>query len=284
MKSLKLFLAILALLLVAQPTCFAAFVGGPQNEVLAVVDKKSITIEDLNTRINSYPSEYRVMFNDPNNRVRLLEQLISEQLLIEYAKDSGYSKKEEFKKYIENAENQLLVALLIKDKIEKKVSDISDSEIKKYYDEHENEFNQVEERKVSQIVVKSEKEANAVVNSLKNGKSFEVLAKEKSIDPNAKRGGVIGWIAKNSHLLLPELESEVFSISKGEISKPIKTKFGYHILKVTNITIRKKINFAQAKDRIEKLLKVQQQKALLDELVESLKNKYKITRNIDKLK
>lgn len=282
MKTIKSFALILASLLLISPMAFAW--GNNQNEVIAVVDKHNITAEDLKTRINAYPKEYRVMFNDPNNRVRLLDQMVSEQLLAEYAKDSGYEKREEFKKYIENATNQLLVAMLIKDKIEKKIPDVSAAEVEKYYKDHETDFNQVEERKVSQIVVKSESEANSIVAALKKGQSFEALAKQKSIDPNSKRGGLIGWIAKNSQMLLPELETAVFSISKGQISKPIKTKFGYHILKVTNTNIRKKITFNVAKNKIEKLLRIQKQKALLDNLINELKNKYKITMNIDKLK
>ncbi|MBW2973696.1 peptidyl-prolyl cis-trans isomerase [Candidatus Woesearchaeota archaeon] len=80
------------------------------------------------------------------------------------------------------------------------------------------------------ILVKTEEEANAILYDLKNGKDFDELAKEKSLCPSGKKGGDLGWFGRNQ--MVKEFETAAFSLKPGELSKPIKTQFGWHIIKV----------------------------------------------------
>ena len=80
------------------------------------------------------------------------------------------------------------------------------------------------------ILVKTEEEANVILYDLKHGKDFDEIAKEKSLCPSGKKGGDLGWFGKNQ--MVKEFEKAAFSLKKDELSKPVKTQFGWHIIKV----------------------------------------------------
>ena len=90
----------------------------------------------------------------------------------------------------------------------------------------------VSQVRASHILVKTEKEANEILEQIKAGKDFAELAKKYSQCPSGKRGGDLGYFGRGR--MVPEFENAAFSTPKGEVSKPVKTQFGYHIIKVTD--------------------------------------------------
>lgn len=84
--------------------------------------------------------------------------------------------------------------------------------------------------KASHILVKTEQEAFGVLYDINHGKDFEAVAKEKSLCPSAKDGGDLGWFGRGQ--MVKEFEQAAFALKQGELSKPVKTQFGYHIIKV----------------------------------------------------
>lgn len=91
----------------------------------------------------------------------------------------------------------------------------------------------VKKVKASHILVKTEDEANALLDELESGKDFAELAKEKSWCPSKADGGDLGWFGKGQ--MVKEFEDAAFSMEKGEVSKPIKTQFGWHIIKLMDV-------------------------------------------------
>jgi len=85
----------------------------------------------------------------------------------------------------------------------------------------------------SHILVKTEQEANEILFDLKRGASFEDIAKNRSMCPSGKKGGDLGWFGKG--MMVKEFEDAAFSMKPGELSKPFKTQFGYHIVKVLEV-------------------------------------------------
>lgn len=83
------------------------------------------------------------------------------------------------------------------------------------------------------ILVKSEQEANSVLFDLRNGKSFEEAARSKSLCPSGKKGGDLGWFGRGQ--MVREFETAAFSLAKGDLSKPVKTQFGWHIIKLVDV-------------------------------------------------
>lgn len=80
------------------------------------------------------------------------------------------------------------------------------------------------------ILVKTEQEAFGILFDINHGKEFEVVAKEKSSCPSGKNGGDLGWFGRN--MMVKEFETVAFAMKPGELSKPVKTQFGWHIIKV----------------------------------------------------
>lgn len=100
--------------------------------------------------------------------------------------------------------------------------------------------NQSEVRRARHIVLKTESEANAILKELKQGHDFAELAKEKSIGPSAKHGGDLGYFGRGN--MIPEFENVVFNMQKGSISEPLKTAYGYHIIKLEDVKGNEKNN------------------------------------------
>ena len=84
----------------------------------------------------------------------------------------------------------------------------------------------------SHILVKTEQEAKVILYDVKHGKNFEDLAKEKSLCSSRKKGGNLGWFGRGQ--MVKEFENACFSANKGDILSPIKTQFGYHIIKIND--------------------------------------------------
>ncbi|MEC9492585.1 peptidylprolyl isomerase [Flexistipes sp.] len=164
---------------------------------------------------------------------------------------------------------------------------ISDKEAKKYYENNKDKFKQPEKAKVSHIILrtgekakyeKPEKKINEIYKEIKNGKSFEEMAKKYSEDGSAKKGGNLGYIQKGR--TVPSFEKVAFDTKVGNISEPFKTKFGYHILKVTDKQEAGQKTFDEMKSSIKEVLKNQKMKEKLNAKLKELRSKYDVKINL----
>ncbi|MTI71270.1 MAG: hypothetical protein FH751_13550 [Firmicutes bacterium] len=124
--------------------------------------------------------------------------------------------------------------------------EISDNEAKEYYMRTRDKFDKVKAR---HILVKTEKEAKEIKGKLDNGEDFIELAKEKSTGPSAPNGGDLGYFTKGR--MLPEFEETAFSLKEGEVSDPVKTQYGYHIIKVEDKKVSLEDNKEEVKDDLK---------------------------------
>ncbi len=136
--------------------------------------------------------------------------------------------------------------------------------VKSYFDSHQADFSKPEQAKVRHILVKAEKgnadqvskakaEAEAIVKSLKSGADFAKLAQEKSQDPgSAKQGGVIDYFARGA--MVPEFEAYAFSGKVGEISEPVQTDFGFHVIKIEDRRAATSKTLEEVQDDIAQIL------------------------------
>jgi foldase protein PrsA len=127
----------------------------------------------------------------------------------------------------------------------------TEEELQKYYEQNRNEFLIPEKRRIAHILIDLQYTAKEVIKKLKEGESFEDLAKSYSKDlETAKRGGEVGWIGKGE--VLPPIEKAAFSLNSGEVSDLVQTDLGYHIIKLLEIRPAQPMDFSQAKKEIEK--------------------------------
>jgi peptidyl-prolyl cis-trans isomerase C len=109
-----------------------------------------------------------------------------------------------------------------------------------------------EEIHARHILVETEEEANAIVEEIKNGADFAAVAKEKSKDPGAADGGDLGYFTKDQ--MVPEFSEVAFKMYPGQMSNPVKTQFGWHIIKVEDRRPRAVPELANIKDQIDNYL------------------------------
>jgi peptidyl-prolyl cis-trans isomerase C len=126
-----------------------------------------------------------------------------------------------------------------------------------------------EEVHARHILVASEDEAKAIVAQLKGGADFAAIAKEKSKDPGAANGGDLGYFTKDQ--MVPEFAEAAFKLDKGQISDPVHTQFGWHIIKVEDKRTKPTPSFDQVKGQIENFVAHRAQAELVDNLRKTAK-------------
>jgi peptidyl-prolyl cis-trans isomerase C len=248
--------------------------GEKNKTVLARINGDVITLEDFNKRISRLPGYYQEIIK--GQKAQFLDDIIMEDLLYKEALKSKIDRDPETKEVIAEAKKKILVSRLIKDRVDDKISAF-DQDIRKYYDEHSEEFMLPERWRASHILVDTQEEAEAIKERLNQGASFEELAKEKSKDATSQQGGDVGYFSKGQ--LIPEFEGVCLSLEVGEISDIVKTKFGYHIIKLTDKKSPEVQEFSSVKELIKKELERDKKKQLLEALMNNLRRDVKITVN-----
>lgn len=270
------------LAIVVAGVLLVGFLGfGSKKDVVASVGGERITLTDLQDRIKTYPPQFSAALQQKENKIKVLDQMIDEKLLLVAAKKSGIEKTKEYKTQIENAQNQLLLATYIKDKVEKNAV-VSDEEVKAFYQNNPNQFKELEQRRASHILVKTEAEASDILRALRNGADFAALAKAKSSDPSASNGGDLGWFSRGQ--LVPDFERAAFELPKGKISGIVKTQFGFHVIKMLDIQVRPKIEFNdQVAKQIKDALLAEKKRTLTADCLAKLKKDTKVKKELAKI-
>lgn len=264
--------------------CVAVFVSGctpkgdSEDPVIAKIDGTKITKKDFLNKLNRLPEWARGRFQDKEGKEQFLDELIKQELLYQEAKKAGLHRDKEFQARVEEFKKMDLIGALLKKEVDEKVK-VDDKKVKDFYDKNPSSFKVGEEVKASHILLSTEEEAKAALERVKKGEDFTKLAKTLSKDKDsAKRGGDLGFFGRGQ--VVPEFEEVAFNLKTGEVSSPIKTQFGYHIIKVTGRKEGKMLDFEEVKDSIKRRLIVEGQKGLFDSLIERLKKQSKI--EIDK--
>lgn len=153
---------------------------------------------------------------------------------------------------------QLKLSLLLEELLTKDVV-ISEEEMKKYYDDNKNRYEITPSFHVSHIVVETEKEASQILEELKKGASFSVLAMESSIDEfTANQGGEIGFISEDDERFPAQYLSEIKSLKSGKWSSPVLIEDGYAIILLHDQIDGKSYSFKEVKDQIRRQIALEQ--------------------------
>jgi peptidyl-prolyl cis-trans isomerase C len=153
----------------------------------------------------------------------------------------------EFKSRMIFVRNKLLMETLLQD--EGKAA-VSEPAMRKVYDEAVKQMSGEQEVRARHILVATEDEAKKVLDELKKGTDFAELAKQKSKDPGAAaEGGDLGYFTKDQ--MVPEFAQAAFKLEKGQLSEPVKTQFGWHVIKVEDKRSKPAPAFEQVKEQLE---------------------------------
>lgn len=247
-----------------------------ENKVLATISGVEITENDLNAIIMRYPADKRGMFNSEMGKKQLLEQMISFDLMYKLGNEMKINETEEYKANLAQVEKDLLTQITI-NKVLAEVT-VTDDEAKKYYDEHKNEFEQPATVSAKHILVDNEELCSEVKNKIASGElSFEEAAKQYSTCPSKEQGGNLGVFGRG--MMVPEFEEAAFALDLEKVSEPVKTQFGYHLIKVEAKNEPKTSSFEDVKAQIvNKLIQSRQEKKYTD-VIKELETKYEVKRS-----
>ncbi len=248
----------------------ALLVGSPAraddaNPVLAKVNGIEIHQSDVALAEEELAPSLAQM--DPaTKKENVLAFLIDMKIVAKAAEDKKIAEQADFKKKLDFARNRLLMDNLLA--AEGKAA-LTDEAMKKVYDDAAKQISGEEEVHARHILVQTEDEAKAIKAELDKGGDFAKLAKEKSKDPGASDGGDLGFFTKEQ--MVPEFSKVAFSLEPGKISDPVKTQFGWHIIKVEEKRNRKPPDFAQVKPQIEQYVTRKAQSEFVAKLRETAK-------------
>ena len=187
-----------------------------------------------------------------------------------YLARSGLS----YSDWLGQAKADLLRSKLVEANVTAKV-EVSEKDLERYYEEHGSEFEEPLRVRARQILVKNNETAKQLLRFLSRGKrSFESLATEYSVAPEAARSGDLGWVKRGDRP--PESETPVFSLSEGKHSKVIQTSFGYHIFKVEKIQEARTPALDEVREKVRAKAFDRKAKTRFDEWVKELKSKWRL--------
>jgi peptidyl-prolyl cis-trans isomerase C len=215
------------------------------NPVLAKVNGSEIRQSDVALAEEELGPSLAQM--DPaTKKENVLSFLIDMKIVSKAAEDKKVENGEEFKKRMAFTRSRLLMDSLLAS--EGKAA-TTDEAMKKVYEDASKQISGEQEVHARHILVETEDEAKAVEEELKKGADFAELAKKKSKDPGASDGGDLGFFTKEQ--MVPEFSTVAFALEPGKISDPVKSQFGWHVIKVEEKRNRKAPEFDQVKGQIE---------------------------------
>src|ERR1700735_3566172 len=260
-------LACVALLTVAAPLAPVPYAGvaraADEDPVVARVNGVDIRQSDLAF------AEEEIGGNMPTippeqKRDYLINYLVDVIVLSQAAEKQNLADRPDVKRRLAFDHNRLLMDTLLQ---EVGKTGLPEDAERKVYEEAVKQVKNEEEVHARHILVPTEEEAKAILAQLKAGADFATLAKEKSKDPGAAEGGDLGYFTKDQ--MVPEFAEVAFKLDKGQLSDPVKTQFGWHIIKVEDKRIKPTPTFEQVKPQIDNYIAHRAQAELVENLRKS---------------
>ncbi len=243
-----------------------------EEKIMAKVNGREITLDDVQLFINSLRSDLRSQFNDEESLQRVAQELVHQELMYLDALDRNLEADETFQKELEIAKESLLkqyaMALLMRQ------VQPTEEEAKEYYESHKEHFICADAITASHILVPTEEEAVAVKERIFAGEAFEEVAKELSQCPSKEQGGSLGTFDPNQ--MVPEFAKAAYELELGVVSDPVQTQFGYHIIRVDNRTAAEPMPYEEVKKEAMHQLTAKLQQDLYLKTTEELGKKYTV--------
>jgi len=233
--------------------------------VIARVNGVDITQGDLALAEEDVGSEMQAVSPEAK-REQLISYLADIIMVTQAADKKNLADNPDFKRRLAFLRNKLLMGYELQQEAK---TAVTDEALHQTYDEAVKSMAGQEEVRARHVLVESEDEAKALLEQLKNGADFATLAKEKSKDPGAAEGGDLGYFTKDQ--MVPEFADVAFKMYPGQLSNPVKTQFGWHVIKVEDRRTKQPPEFDKVKDQIEAFLARKAQTDFITKLRQSAK-------------
>jgi peptidyl-prolyl cis-trans isomerase C len=219
---------------------------------VATVNGKAIPAARVDQLVKQVVAQGKAT-DSPQLRDAIKKDLIGREVLIQEADKQGIGGRADVKNAIDNARQSIIINAMLADYIKK--NPVKDADIKAEYDRYKAQVGD-KEYHARHILVETEAQAKDIIAKLKGGAKFEELAKQ-SKDNTANNGGDLDWASPATYV--PEFSKAMVSLQKGAITEtPVKTQFGYHVIKLEDVRAAKIPAFEEAKGQIAEALQQRQ--------------------------
>jgi len=230
------------------------------DHVVATIDGKTVTERDIRLMLPQYNTDFRTL--PPQQRAQLMRDLIAQRLLAREGRKQKVDQSPRFAAQRRTIVDTALARATVEGYLEGE-GKVTEKEIQDFYKKNQNAFIN-EKISARHILLKSKKEAEAVLKEIKGGGDFAKLAASKSIGPSGPKGGDLGSFGRGQ--MVPEFEKTAFALKKGEVGGPVRTQFGYHIIKVTDRTGKEPVPVEKVVPQIRQSLIGQKLEAYIEKL------------------
>jgi peptidyl-prolyl cis-trans isomerase C len=212
----------------------------------------------------------------PELEAQVRDEVVLREMFMQEAEKRGLAGSPDYKAQMELARQSILIRELFNDYTKK--NPVSEADIKAEYDKFKAQASGTEYR-ARHILVEKEDEAKALIAQIKGGASFDELAKKNSKDPGSgQNGGDLDWANPNSYV--PEFSQALSALKKGEMTQtPVKTQFGYHIIKLEDTREAQFPGLEEVKPQIQQRLGQQKLAKFRDDIKSKAKTDYKFSTN-----
>lgn len=244
------------------------------SKTLAVVGGAAITEADVMQAIANMGPQGQNYAN-PQGQAMVLEQLIVQRLFLADAKRNMMEYEPAFKQQLNMLKDDLLYQYAVS-KVFERVN-VTDEEIRKFFDENPEQFAGQKMATASHILVADEAKANELLEKINAGEiSFEDAAKQNSTCPSSAKGGALGEFGPGQ--MVPEFEQACFSMNVGEVKGPVKTQFGYHLIRLDGMKDAEPAKFEEVKNAISAHLVNEKRQKAYQSKVNQLKIMFPVDR------
>lgn len=242
-----------------------------ENNILAVVDGRNITQSDFYELLQSIGQNAQ-QFQSAEGQKQLVDELVMQELLYSDALAKGLDQQPEFIQALEHMTRTLLKQYAMNCLLSP--VDATEEEIKAYFESHMDLFKKPETATASHILVDSEEKATEILKEIKAGLDFKDAAAKYSSCPSSAEGGSLGEFTRGR--MVPEFDAVVFDMTPGEVSEPVKTQFGYHLILLDSLTPAGEAHFEDVKGQIKEQCLLAKRQALYLAKKEELSKVYSI--------
>ncbi len=236
---------------------------------LAKVNGKVVTDRDVQNALGGFnEGQRKKILSDMNSKNEIVSNIVEQELLVQEGEKQKLDQEQDYKEAFNQFRRQYLTEKVLKKNVAPK---ITESMAKNYFKGNARRYS-TDRVKVQHILLNDEKDANDVLRLVKSGQDFQAVAESRSKDPSAKNNrGDVGFVTWESPFV-DEFKETAFKLKKDEVSAPVKTLYGYHIIKVIEVVPGKHLEYAEVELRVKSDLK----KELIRNFINDLRNQAKI--------
>ncbi|NLI78154.1 MAG: hypothetical protein GX442_17185 [Candidatus Riflebacteria bacterium] len=247
---------------------------------LFTIGTETVTIEALMPELERIPPFIRPAILGGEGLQDFLRQFCHRELIKRYVSRNYDALAKEFPDVMRDARRRVSLKAFLDEKVGNVVT-VSDDEIKDFYSKNLGEFAQPEQVRAHHILVDSEEKAKGLLERLNKNEKFEDLAKTESKCPSGKEGGDLGFFGKGQ--MVPEFDQVAQTAEIGKVVGPVKTQFGFHLVRVDERKAAGTTPLEEVKDQIKSRLLPQKQRAAFEKLLEDLKKEFPVKESFEKL-